>query len=167
MSKNLNTQREIQPPILREFGKRWKSIRPKNSPCTLDELSRLTKLTRAQLNQLHEAKIVPQLKEYSTSRKVRPLIFYSPESVLKALIFCEMKQAGFKIRQIQTAIKNLEDMGFRFNTNTHLLTDGFNIHVATSDQKVVDIMRHNRQMMLLVSLEDQIEKLKELASGVH
>jgi hypothetical protein len=78
-----------------------------------------------------------------------------------------MKQAGFKLRQIKAAIKNLEDMGFRFNTNTHLLTDGFNLHVATSDERVVDIMRHNRQMMLLVSLEDQIEKLQELASGVH
>ncbi len=79
----------------------------------------------------------------------------------------EMKQAKFKNRQIETAIKNLTKMGFSFDANTHLLTDGFNIHVATSEKTVVDIMRHERQMLLLVSLEDQIDKLQGLVSQVR
>ncbi|MCA1578346.1 MAG: hypothetical protein LC794_13395 [Acidobacteria bacterium] len=165
MSKNLNSP-FMDSEALREFGKKWRAIHPSNTPCTLEELSRLTGFTRSQLNQYHESQLIPQLKEYSENRKQRPQIFYSPESVFKALIICEMRQAKFKNSQIATAIKNLEEMGFRFGPNNHLLTDGFNIHVATSEQRVVDIMRHNRQMLLLVSVEDQIDKLTGLVAQV-
>ncbi len=167
MVKNLNRENDEIPAILREFGKRWRTVRPTDSLCNLEELSRLTGFTRSQLNQYDKSGLIPQFKSYPNRRKERPKIFYSPESVLKALIISEMRQAKFKNKQIERAIENLEKMGFKFGANTHLLTDGFNIHVATSDRRVVDIMRHEKQMLLLVSLEDQIEKLQGLVSHVQ
>src|SRR5947209_8668171 len=136
MIKNLPNRKAPIRPILREFGERWRTIKSNNSPCTLEELVLLSGLTRAKLNNLHKTELVPQIKKYSKSRSHRPAVYYSAESVLRALIISEMRQAKFSFRQIRRAIKNLEKLGFNFDSRTHLLTDGFSIHVANTDKKV-------------------------------
>ncbi len=145
-----------------ELGRTWRALR-RDGPCKIHELEILTGFTRAELAYYDEIKLIPQLRKYTKSRKKRPTVYYSEESVLKALIISDLKQAKFNFRQIRRAMKNMEDQKFRFNAQTHLLTDGISIfHVAHTDKQVVDILRNERQMLLLVSLEDQIQKLQRI-----
>jgi DNA-binding transcriptional MerR regulator len=150
-------------PVLQELGRAWRSVRH-NKPCTIADLETLTGFSRAELNYYHETKLIPQLRKFTKSRKKRPLVYYSDESVFKALIVSDLKRADFKFSQIRRAIKNIEDREFRFDKETMVLTDGISIfHAAITDKQVVDILRHEGQMLLLLSFEDQIQKLQQIA----
>jgi hypothetical protein len=45
----------------------------------------------------------------------------------------------------------------------YLLTDGYSVYYANSNNEVTDILKHHRQMLLLVPLREQVEKLKAAA----
>lgn len=131
---------------------------------TVPELLRLTGMTRKQA--AHWAKIGllnPALRD-STAPTGRPSSFYSAVDVIKALILCDMRRAGFSPRQIQAVARNLEGHGLKLDApETYLLTDGYSVYYANSNNEVVDILKHNRQMLLLVPIHEQVEKLKQAA----
>ena len=133
------------------------------SGCTLNELCAWTGLSRSQILYLEEKELIVSKRAYSESKKKRPAVFYSTEDVLKALIIGHIRHSGFSLQELRTAIKNLRDLGLQFNAQTHLLTDGSSIQAASDEHEVVDILRHKRQMMLLVSIEDQIQKVERIA----
>ncbi len=67
-------------------------------------------------------------------------------------------------RQVQQVTRNLEQQGMRLDeSQAYLLTDGYSIYYASNDNEVVDLLKHHRQMLLLVPLQEQIEKLKKAA----
>ena len=80
------------------------------------------------------------------------------------MIICHLKRAGFSLRQIQQVARNLEEHGIRLDASeNYLLTDGYSVYYASSDNEAVDILKHHRQMLLLVPVYEQIEKLKRVA----
>lgn len=148
-----------------ELGQRLRTLRPGKSRCGVSELMRMTGLTRAQVVNLEKTGlVVPKWRKYSDSRPERPEVLYSEKEILKALIISDMRDAKFSLQQVRNAVKNLEAMGFRLDMRSHLLTDGYDIFVADDEEKVIDVLRNNRQMLLLVSIEDQIQKLQKIAS---
>jgi DNA-binding transcriptional MerR regulator len=112
----------------------------------------------AQINLLN-----PTLRD-AQARTGRPASFYSPEEVVKALIICDLKRAGFSLRQVQQVAHNLEEHGIRLDkSENYLLTNGSSVYYADSDTKAFDILKHHRQMLLLVPIHEQVEKLKMVA----
>ena len=161
---NKGKKAKAQPPALTEIGQRLRAFKPGKSGCAVQELMRLTDFTRAQINNLEKTGlVVPTFREHSKSRTQRAAVFYSTQDVLKALIISDMRAAKFSLQQVRKAMKNLEELGFPLDASTYLLTDGYTIHVAKTDNEVVDVLRHYRQMLLLVSIEDQIQKLEKIA----
>ena len=131
---------------------------------TVPELLRLTGMTRKQA--VHWAKIgllYPTLRD-SKAPTGKPASFYSAVDVIKALIVCDMRRAGFSPRQVKKVANNLEEHGIRLDApETYLLTDGYSVYYANNNNEVVDILKHNRQMLLLVPIHEQVEKLRKVA----
>src|SRR5258708_5055831 len=111
--------------------------------CTLKELTDWTTLSEPQIRYL-AVKGVLTPKHDARGKKGRKL-FYSAEDVLKALIISRIRDAGFSLQQLGTAIHNLKSLNLTFNANTHLLTAGKSIQVATDEGSVVDILRSTNQ----------------------
>ena len=153
---------------LKEMGALRRFSRQKSDPSkrlfTIPELLNLAVLTRKQVSYWAKIKLLnPKLKE-TKARAGSPASFYSAEEVIKALIICDLKQAGFSLRQVQQVIRNLEEHGIRLDqAQNYLLTDGYSVYFASNDNEVMDILKHHRQMLLLVPVHEQIEKLKRVA----
>lgn len=105
----------------------------------------------------------PTLKD-SDACAGQPASFYSAIDVVKALLFCDMRRAGFTPSQVKQVAHNLEVNNIHLNKpEAYLITDGYSIYHASSNNEVVDILKHNRQMMLLLPIHEQVEKLKKVA----
>ena len=131
---------------------------------TVPELLGLTGMSRKQASYWAQIDLLsPRLRD-SKARTGSPSSFYSAEEVVKAMIICDLKRAGFSLRQIQQVVRNLEEHGIRLDeSENYLLTDGYSVYYARSDNEAIDILKHHRQMLLLVSIHDQVEKLKQVA----
>jgi len=49
------------------------------------------------------------------------------------------------------------------NSSGYLLTDGYSVYYAEDNNAVVDILKHHRQMLLLVPIQEQVAKIQEAA----
>jgi DNA-binding transcriptional MerR regulator len=162
-SKEKPSKTQAKKTALAELGARLRRLSGKNY-CTVQELVLMTGMTRAKIMNLETVGLViPTYRTFSDTRTQRPAVFYSTEEILKALIISDLKDAGFSLQKIRRAINNLQDSGLRFSSTTHLLTNGRSIQAAIDDKQVIDILRNNRQLFLLVSVEDQIEKVTRIA----
>lgn len=131
---------------------------------TLEDVMRLADMTRSQVVNLSKVGLVaPRWRTYSKAGPGRRPIYYSPEEVLRVLIISDMRQAKFSLQQVRKVIRNLEELGQAIDEHSYLLTDGRSVQVLNSSDEVIDIFRHKRQLLLLVSIEDQIRKLKKIA----
>lgn len=100
----------------------------------------------------------------SAVRTGHPSSFYSAEEVVKAMIIADLKRAGFSLRQIQQVARNLKEHGIKLDkSENYLLTDGYSVYYARTDNEAVDILKHHRQMLLLIPLHEQVEKLQRVA----
>ena len=89
--------------------------------------------------------------------------FYSAEGVIRALVLCDLRRRGFTLRQLRQVASNLEKQRLSLaDSQLYLLSDGYSVYYATNQNKVIDILKHNRQM-LLVPVHEQVEKLKSVA----
>lgn len=131
---------------------------------TVPELLELTGLTRKQVTYWAKIKLLPPTIKDPGARTGSPASFYSAADVVKALVFCDLRKANFTLRQIQQVAKNLSDHRVRLDmAEDYLLTDGYSVYYAKSDSEAFDILRHHRQMLLLVPIHEQVEKLKKAA----
>ena len=130
---------------------------------TIPELTKLTGLTRRQVEYWTSLRlIIPNLRTPSM-RGGKPATFYSTAEALKILIFSDVKQRGFSLAQIRQLNRNIAANRVRLHdAGTYLLTDGVTVLYARNNNEVVDILKHNRQM-LLVPIQEQIERLKKVA----
>lgn len=134
------------------------------SKYTLEEVMRLADMTRSQVVNLSRVGlVVPRWRTYSKAGPGRRPVFYSPEDVLRVLIIGDMRQAKFSLQQVRKVIRNLEELGQAIDAHSYLLTDGHSVQVLNGSDEVIDILRHTRQMLLLVSIEDQVKKIKKIA----
>ena len=131
---------------------------------TIPELTKLTGLTRRQIDYWTEMKLIsPSLRHSGARGGGKAASFYSVMEALKVLIFSDVKRRGFSLTQIRQLHRNINSNGLQLHeAGTYLLTDGVTILYATNDNEVVDLLKHNRQM-LLVPIREQIERLKKVA----
>ena len=153
--------------IPKELAVRTAEVLPKGLKkhlYTAPELMQLTGMTRKQVTywarigllkpKLHNPKALPG----------QPGLFYSVAEIIKALIVCDLRRAGFTPRQVQQVAWNLEKQGIRLDeSDAYLLTDGYSVYYASNDNEVIDLLKHHRQMLLLVPLREQLDKLKKAA----
>ena len=130
---------------------------------TIPELTKLTGLTRRQLDYWAAQKLITPTLRNPRLRGGQPASFYSTSEALKILIFSDVKRRGFSLVQIRQLQRNFISNGVKLDgAGTYLLTDGVTILYAKSNTEVVDILKSNRQM-LLVPIQDQLALLKGVA----
>jgi DNA-binding transcriptional MerR regulator len=131
---------------------------------TVSELIRLSGLTRKKVGYWERIGLVtPTLRTPRLARS-KPCIFYSASEVLKALVICELLRHKLSLQQVQQLARNLRELDVDlYDRETYLLTDGYSLYYAFSDNQVVDVHKHHRQMLLLVPLHEQVAKLQEVA----
>jgi DNA-binding transcriptional MerR regulator len=131
---------------------------------TVSGLMRIAGLTRKKVVYWERIGLVkPALRDASAARG-KPSVFYSASQVLKVLVICELLGHGLSLQQVQQLACNLREFDVDlYASETYLLTDGYSIYYAFSDNQVVDVLRHHRQMLLLVPLHEQVAKLWEVA----
>ena len=131
---------------------------------TAPELMRLTGMTRKQITYWARIGLLQPKLRNPKALPGQPGLFYSAVEIIKALIICDLRRAGFTPRQVQQVARNLEKQGIRLDeSQAYLLTDGYSVYYASSDNEVVDLLKHHRQLLLLVPLREQIEKLEKAA----
>lgn len=131
---------------------------------TAPELMRLTGMTRKQVGYWSKIGLVAPAFHDRSAGTGRPALFYTAAEVVKALIVCELRRAGFAPRQVQQVARNLEERGLQLDrSEAYLLTDGYSVYYALSDDEVIDVLKHRRQMLLLVPIHEQVAKLQEVA----
>ena len=129
-SKRLPTLRTVSP----------KKSTPGKRLYTVPELLGLTGMTRKQASYWAQIKLLSPRMRTPKARAGSPSSFYSAEEVVKAMIICDLKRAGFSLRQVQQVTRNLEEHGIRLDTaENYLLTDGYSVYYADSDNEAVDI----------------------------
>ena len=81
-----------------------------------------------------------------------------------------LRRKGFSLQKIRRVLRYLQkDMGKRIadavatDAEVHLLTDGKNIYLEESPDRVVDLLKNARQPMFLVCVTDQLRRF-ELAT---
>jgi DNA-binding transcriptional MerR regulator len=141
---------------LREVGKRF---------YTVSELIRLSGITRKQATYWAQIDLLRPTMHSPEARGKNPAYFYSTEDAVRALLFCELKRRGFSPSQIKQVSRNLKKDGVRLEraAGIYLLTDGYSVYYAANDHEAVDILRHHRQMLLLVPIHEHVKKLREAA----
>jgi DNA-binding transcriptional MerR regulator len=131
---------------------------------TVPELVRLTGISRKQVVYWAQIKLLNPVMREPNARNGSPSSFYSAKEVVKALIICDLRRAGFSLRQIQQVARNLEEQGIKLDqSKNYLVTDGYSVYYASSDTEAFDILRHHRQMLLLVPVHEQVERLRAVA----
>lgn len=131
---------------------------------TVPELINLTGLTRKQVAYWAQIKLLNPTLRDSRARTGRPASFYSVKEVVKALVICDIKRAGFSLRQVQQVVHNLKEHRIKLDeSEDYLVTDGSSVYYANSDTEAFDILKHHRQMLLLVPIHEQVEKIKNAA----
>lgn len=130
---------------------------------TIRELMTLTGLSRRQIDYWAAMRLITPSLRNPGVRGGKAASFYSGHEALKVLIFSDVKSRGFSLLQIRQLQRNFVTNGVRLNeAGTYLLTDGVTILYANSDNEVIDILKSNRQM-LLVPIQEQAERLKRVA----
>lgn len=131
---------------------------------TVPELLALTGISRKQVDYWAKINLLNPIMRDTKAIIGCHASFYSAAEVIKAMIIADLKRAGFSLRQIQQIARNLEEQGISLaKSENYLLTDGYSVYFAGSDNEVVDLLKHHRQMLLLVPVHEQVEKLKLVA----
>jgi DNA-binding transcriptional MerR regulator len=131
---------------------------------TASELMHFARVSRSQASYWEKAGLVVPLRR-TEAPTGKPARFYSATDLLKAAIISDLKQRGLSLGQVQTVVRNLEEHGLRLeDVEPYLLTDGYSVYYARTDHDAIDILRHHRQMLLLVPMKDHAASLQLLAA---
>jgi DNA-binding transcriptional MerR regulator len=130
---------------------------------TVPELMRLTKRSRRQLIYWEQISLLkPKFRDQKATGS-KPRAFYSAKEAVKALIVSDMLDRGLSLQQVQKVAQNLEKHSIQLDeSENYLLTDGNTVLYAENNDRVIDILKHEGQM-LLVPIHEQVEKLKQVA----
>lgn len=131
---------------------------------TATEMMRLSGITRKQVSYWAKIGLVIPAFHDPIAGVGKPALFYTAAQVVKTMVAAELRRAGFAPRQVQQIVLNLEEQGLKLNeSKAYLLTDGHSVYFALSNTEVVDVLKHHRQMLLLLPLHEQVAKLRKAA----
>jgi DNA-binding transcriptional MerR regulator len=92
---------------------------------------------------------------------------YAPDEVVEVSVIAALRKKGFSLQKIRRVLRYLQkEMGKRLadavgsESEIHLLTDGKNIYLEESSDRVVDLMKNARQPMFLVCVTDQLKRFQ-------
>ncbi len=95
---------------------------------------------------------------------------YLPAEVVEVSVIAALRRKGFSLQKIRRVLRYLQkEMGKRIadavasDSEVHLLTDGKNIYLEESPDRVVDLLKNAKQPMFLVCVTDQLRRF-ELAA---
>ena len=95
---------------------------------------------------------------------------YLPNEVVEVSVIAALRRKGFSLQKIRRVLRYLQkEMGKRIadavasDSEVHLLTDGKNIYLEESPDRVVDLLKNAKQPMFLVCVTDQLRRF-EMAS---
>jgi DNA-binding transcriptional MerR regulator len=146
--------------------KQTATLKPANTKrlYTMPQLLRLAGISRKQATYWAKIKLVNPVMRSAVVRTGHPASFYSAQEIVKAMIVADLKRAGFSLRQIHQVARNMEEHGIRLNkSENYLLTDGYSVYYAATDNEAIDVLKHHRQMLLLIPVHEQVEKLQRVA----
>lgn len=131
---------------------------------TIPELTKLSGLSRRQVDYWVKLELItPTIQNARTRGGGKPASFFSRTEALKLLIFSDVNRRGFSVQQIRHLYRNIQHSRVRLDEiGSYLLTDSVTILYAKDNNEAIDLLKHNRQM-LLIPLKDQLEKLEQVA----
>jgi DNA-binding transcriptional MerR regulator len=91
---------------------------------------------------------------------------YAAKEVVEIAVIAELRRKGFSLQKIRRVLKFLQkEMGkrvadlFAAGSEMHLLTDGKNLFLEESGQRVIDVLKNAKQPMFLVCVSDQVQRV--------
>jgi DNA-binding transcriptional MerR regulator len=128
------------------------------------ELMKITGMTRQQVSYWSKlGVVVPSISYQAETRGAGFKSLYSVTDVIDGLIVSELRRSGFSLQSIRKVVDRLKAEGIElYESAPFLLTDGRSVYYAYSDKEVVDLLRAHRQQLLLLSLEEQLEKVPDI-----
>lgn len=128
---------------------------------TAPELMWLTDMSPRQVHHWEKVKLlVPTFRDKS-SRGSQHAAFYSGRDVVKALMIREMMRRGLSLKAVRKLVENLNARGLRMEDCVkYILTDGVTVCYAESPTMIVDILKNNKQM-LLICMYERVEQMKK------
>ena len=140
-----------------------KNAVPQRRLYTIPELIEITGMTRRQAVYWEQiGLLVPKARNPNAAGR-QPSAFYYAREVVKALIICDLLKRGISLQQVQHLAHYLERRGVRLDESEgYLVTDGHTVLFAKSNAEVIDILKHQGQMILVV-IHEQVEKLRNAA----
>ncbi len=125
---------------------------------TSSDVSRISGVSLRQLQWWDERNVVSPRQD--GHRRV-----YAPDEVVEVSVIAALRKKGFSLQKIRRVLRYLQkEMGKRLteaassDSELHLLTDGKNIYIEESADRVVDLMKNARQPMFLVCVTDQLRR---------
>jgi DNA-binding transcriptional MerR regulator len=127
---------------------------------TSSDVSRISGVSLRQLQWWDERNVVSPRQD--GHRRV-----YAPDEVVEVSVIAALRKKGFSLQKIRRVLRYLQkEMGKRLadavgsESEIHLLTDGKNIYLEESAERVVDLMKNARQPMFLVCVTDQLRRFQ-------
>jgi DNA-binding transcriptional MerR regulator len=92
---------------------------------------------------------------------------YREQEVVEVSVIAELRRKGFSLQKIRRVLELLQkEMGRRLadavaeNSDVHLITDGKNIYLEDSPDRIVDVLKNAKQPMFLVCVTDQLRRFQ-------
>jgi DNA-binding transcriptional MerR regulator len=128
---------------------------------TVPDLKLLTEMSPRQVRHWEEiGLLVPSFRDES-SRGNQHAAFYSSRDVVKALMIREMMKRGLSLKAIRKLATNLNERDLRMDECVkYILTDGNTVCYAESPSRIVDILKNNKQM-LLICMHERVQEMKK------
>ena len=130
-----------------------------------DEVVTATNITHRQLQWWDEQGIVTPSRLGRNRR-------YSLDDLAEIAVLQQLRNKGVSLQRMRKVIRYLQkEMGKRLyetvksGSDLHLLTDGKNIYLETSEKQIVDILKNARQPILAVCLSDAVREVHAELSG--
>lgn len=121
------------------------------------EVARIAGVSLRQLQWWDEQKVVSPRHEGHKR-------LYTQEEVVEVSVIAELRRKGFSLQRIRRVLRFLQrELGRRLaevaGPDLHLLTDGRNIYLEDSHDRIIDIFKNSRQPMFLVCVSDQMRRV--------
>lgn len=132
---------------------------------TSGDVARIAGVSLRQLQWWDERSVVSPRQE--GHRRV-----YREQEVVEVSVIAELRRKGFSLQKIRRVLKFLQkEMGRRLadavaeNSDVHLITDGKNIYLEDSPDRIVDVLKNAKQPMFLVCVTDQLRRFQPGATA--